>query len=422
MLRRSACLGLAVTAALASAKMVRAEAPAVDLSSMPLYLDAAATPATPIDAALYSTPIGKPMEEARLKLTSYVEGGWTYNFDRPDNQTNTTYVFNFEDQDKQLDQLELFLSRSVDASNGKFDIGFNIEWIWGSDARLLHSNGLNFYGPINANIGLQDGPNEQFDLLQANVVLAIPVGSGITVTLGKFVTLLGYETINPTTNPFYSHSIQFGFGIPFTNTGGMAKYVFNDQWSATLGIVRGWEQSSNDNNGSPSGIGQIVFTPNDKMSLTMGAICGPEQNDDTSHYRTVVDVIGTYQVADNTKVAFDAVYGYGSRESNEIGFDGLAASGNWYGITCYFQQVLDPHFTFNARAEWFNDDDGCRGIDSTCYEVTLGVTIHPFPGTQWASGLMIRPEVRWDHSNDNIYNDGNDDNQFTAGGDIVWSF
>jgi len=87
-------------------------------------------------------------------------------------------------------------------AKGKFDWGFRVEWIWGGDARLIHSNGLNFYGPGNADVGGQlDGPDEQFDLNQAYAQFALPVGSGLTITAGKFVTLLGYETMNGMAKP-----------------------------------------------------------------------------------------------------------------------------------------------------------------------------------------------------------------------------
>ncbi len=427
MFRRSACLGLAVAAALATTRVVRAEAPssASGLSLAPIYLDDTAAPpppSKPMMAELEKVGVGKPLEDDGINITGFIEGGWTYNFDTPANHINTGRVFDFEDQDKQLDQVDLQISKAVDATKNKFDVGFNVEWMYGSDARLIHSNGLNFYGPRNANVGLQDGPNEQFDLVQANVQMAIPVGSGLTVTAGKFVTLLGYETINPTTNAFYSHSYMFGFAIPFTNTGVIGKYNITKDVAFTLGITRGWEQSSNDNNGSPDGIGQLSWQVNDKLDIIVSAICGPEQDNDTGHYRSVVDVVATYQLGDNTKLGFNADYGYGSREGNDVGFDGLPGTADWWGAAIYVSQKFDSHFTFNLRAEYFNDDDGARGLDTAATELTAGLAITPFPNNQWASGLLFRPEIRWDHANNDIFNDAGKDNQYTVGGDLIYAF
>ena len=62
--------------------------------------------------------------------------------------------------------------------------------------------------------------------------------------LGKFVTLLGQEAINPTGNALYSHSYLFGFAIPFTQTGVLVTYALNDKFTIDAGITRGWNQLS----------------------------------------------------------------------------------------------------------------------------------------------------------------------------------
>ena len=45
---------------------------------------------------------------------------------------------------------------------------------------------------------------------------------GIDLKVGQYPTPLGYETIDPSTNPFYSHSYIFQFGLPFKHTGALA--------------------------------------------------------------------------------------------------------------------------------------------------------------------------------------------------------
>ena len=436
MLRRSTCLGLAVAATLAGATVVRAEEKSVmSLIQQPIYADdtaAATPPSTPMMAALEKTGVGKPIEDEGIKISGFVEGSWTYNFKRPNDQTNVGRVFDFEDQDMTLNQVDLQISKGVDATKGKFDWGFMVEGMYGADARLIHSNGLNFYGPNYAGNSAAEHPNtahdpdasatgdfdnnEEFDLTQCYGQVVLPFGGGVTVTAGKFVTLLGYETINPTTNPFYSHSYLFGFAIPFTQTGGMAKYNISKDVSLILGFSRGWEQTNKDNNGSIDGFGQLSWTVNDKLTIAVNAISGPEQYSDSSHYRSVVDVVASYKLGDNTTVGLNADYGYGSRE----GLDGDTA--DWWGAVVYFQQKFDSHITFNLRGEYFNDDDGARGLNTTATELTAGVTLTPFPGNEWASGLMFRPEIRWDHANNDIFVDGTKDNQYTVGGDLIFAF
>ena len=431
MFRRKACLGLAVSSVLFGVGMARAEDAKSGVSlDKPIYL--ADTSRKPLMAALDKAGAASTLDSEGINITGFVDMGWTYNFDTPNNHTNNGRVFDFEDQDKNFNQADIQISRAVDASKHHFDLGFNIEMMYGSDARLIHSKGLNFYGPEWAGNSAADTPShpgtidtdfdEEFDLTQANLVMALPFGNGLTVTAGKFVTLLGYEYINPTLNPFYSRSFLFGFAIPFTHTGITGKYQINDQWTATLGAVRGWETSSDDNNGSPSGIGQVTYAATDKLSFAVTGICGPEQASDTGHYRTVIDVVGIYKLGDNTTIGANIDYGYGSRQGNDVGFDGKPGTGDWWGAAVYVSQKIDPHFTFNVRGEYFNDDDGCRGLDTTVYELTAGLAITPMPDNAWASGFVFRPEIRWDHANNEIFNDAGDRNQFTVGGDIIFAF
>src|SRR5947209_19387427 len=113
MLRRSACLSLAAAAALASAGWVHAAEPtALDLNQ-PLYAVDQTPPRRPLMAMMDKMGMASQMDNAGLSITGFAEGSWTYNFDKPNNQLNVGRVFDFEDQDATLNQVELMISRSV---------------------------------------------------------------------------------------------------------------------------------------------------------------------------------------------------------------------------------------------------------------------------------------------------------------------
>src|SRR5947207_5404533 len=116
MLRRSACLGLAVSAALASAGIVRAGDSNGLSINQPIYAADQTPPRKPLMAMMEKMGMANTMDNAGFNVTGFVEGGWTYNFDTPSNQTNVGRVFDFEDQDKTLNQAELMISKGVDAT------------------------------------------------------------------------------------------------------------------------------------------------------------------------------------------------------------------------------------------------------------------------------------------------------------------
>ncbi|MBC7816127.1 MAG: porin [Planctomycetaceae bacterium] len=379
---------------------------------------ASETPPRPLMRGLDALGLGQVLQEANINIYGHAAASYAYNFRNPEDNVNAGRVFDIEHDDITFNQLDITLERTVDPSKGRFDIGARVEWIWGGDGRFIHSNGLFDYDF--ATYGLtstQDGPDEQIDLNQAYVDLAIPIGNGLRVRAGKYVSPIGYETINPSTTPFYSRSYLFGFAVPFTHTGITGTYQLNDNWQVEAGVFRGWEQSLEDNNDAISFQGKLAWTSTDKAwSVTGQVATGPEQTDNESDYRTLFDVIVTYTANDKLSFAANADYGFES--------DAAADGGNasWYGIAGYAAYKIDSRFTLNGRVEWFNDDDGARGLGTDVYEVTAGLAIRPFASDEMLSNLLIRPEIRADFASDEIFDGGTEDTQITAGIDIIFTF
>jgi hypothetical protein len=397
-------LALLVSAALlATGGLIRAE--------QPLLLDAPAAPDKPLMAGLTAAGAGDFLKKNNIAVYGFVEGSYTWNEDSPHSNTNFGRVFDFEHDELNMNQLDLTIERTVDPSQKKWDVGGRVEWIYGTDAGFIHSNGL-FDWYDNAR-----DPQNQYDLNQAYVDVAAPLGNGVLVRAGKFNTLLGYEVVNPTGNPLFSHGYLFNFALPFTHTGVLASYTFNDQWSATAGIVRGWDQALEDNNGSVSLTGQVKWTPNKVYSVLVNFITGPERTNNSGDYRSVMDVVATYNPNDKWSFVVNADFGWESSAS---------ANGDtayWYGIAGYAGYKINDYFTVNGRLEWFRDEEGTRtGVTTNYYEATLGVNIHPLPTDRWGQYLQIRPEVRGDYAGKSVYNDLNDNSMFTFALDAIYSF
>ncbi len=364
--------------------------------------------------ALAGTSAGDALDKAKVTFSGFAEGSYTYNFTRTPGRANFDRVFDVEREHLDLDQLDIQVARNVDFSSSAWDVGGLIELQYGEDARFLHSNGLNFYGNANP----QPSPKDQFDLTQAYVVVNAPLGNGLKITAGKFVTLLGYEVINPTGNALFSHSYLFGYAIPFTNTGITGTYKFNDTVTATAGITRGWDQALKDNNGAIDAIGQVVITTASVKGLTLyvNGISGPEATNDNSHYRSVIDATAVYAYGDNWTFAVNGDFGW----EDKAGIGGKDAK--WFGGAAYATYKYDSHVSITGRGEYFSDHDGARGIGGEVYEVTVGPEITPMPDNKYLAGLMIRPEFRWDFSGDKLFDAGQKQWQTTVAADVIYKF
>jgi hypothetical protein len=358
-------------------------------------------------AARYELPhlngFAKPLDDARIQVYGHAEGSYTYNFNDPPTDLadyrlpvgqfldNPGRVFDLEHDKVLLNQLTLNVERLVDPRQGQFDVGGRVELLYGADARFLHANGLFDNYEDDDTSRVTGGPQNQFDIPQAYLDFAIPVGNGLRVRAGKFIFFKNHD---PNASIFYSHSFTFGAALPFTLTGAYATYTVNDQVTVDAGFSRGWDQSLKDNNDAIDVFGRVRYAVNDQLLLTLAVITGPEQDDDNDNYRSIVNATATYKVNDGLTLLADAIYGHQAQPN------GGGGDARWYGAAVYGIQTINESVSAAVRLEWYRDEGGyTTGLDQTLYEGTVGLTIRPFAGDQYLQHLKIRPEVRFDYSN-----------------------
>jgi len=374
-------------------------------------------PRRPLMLAFEKMGLAPALDKAGINIQGHVEGSWTYDASNPPDNFIQGRVFDVDNQDITLNQIDLTIQRDVSASvkDHKFDVGFNFETIYGGDARFIHGNGANFYGSASPQLD----PDEQFDIVQLYTDISVPIGNGMLIRAGKMVTHMGYEVINPTGNALYSHSFLFGYAIPFTHTGVMVFYNISDKLSVMGGFSRGWNQELKDNNSDTiDGLAQVTYKLSDKTTLIFNGTAGPEAAGDPGNWWWVGDVILTQQITDQLSIALNGDYGWYEHGSA----NGTAAM--WYGLAAYAGYKINDMFTINARGEWYDDQDGftLAGTPNTFYEATLGLAIKPLPGDDIGRNLLIRPEVRYDYSNQAFFDGGTDHGQFTFALDAIFTF
>jgi len=121
-----------------------------------------------------------------------------------------------------LDVIQLTIQKPLD--EGEWSAGYLAEIWMGPDAGVL-GNTLGGGGTA-GNISLAQG----------YIALNVPVGNGLTVKIGTFNTIIGYEGNNSPDNPNYSRSYAYTFG-PFQHEGIVATWKVCDGFTATAGIA-----------------------------------------------------------------------------------------------------------------------------------------------------------------------------------------
>jgi len=378
-------------------------------------------------------PTVSPTPESRFKISGWIDSGITFNPDSPQDNQNFGRIFDDRANEPLLNQVVINFERALAPKLGEFDWGFRLQFMYGSDARFIHSLGL--FDDTAATSILQP------DLVEAYLNLHFPVitEGGLDLKLGKFVTLEGAETIDPHTNFFYSHTYIFNFGIPFNHTGALATWHATSHLNLVAGLTRGVNTSVDDNNDSIAFHGGIGLDLNEgKIVVSAATHIGPETPNNNHDQRYLNTITTTWKITDKLTSITDLNY------AHDAGADADA-----YGVAQYFTYAINSWLTAGVRGEIFRDDKGfyvvsfandhdpmrtlegkptidprtVGGGKTTYGAVTLGLNIKPTV-PKAAASLAIRPELRFDSALNGThpFNDSSQLNQFTAGIDVIISF
>jgi hypothetical protein len=240
----------------------------------------------------------------------------------------------------------------------------------------------------------------------------------LRIDAGKFVTHMGYELIEGYDgyNDNYSRSLLFNYAIPLTHTGIKASYSPNAHVGLMAMVVNGWDLAL-DNNASKSIGAQLMLKPADPVALYVNYIGGPENSDDNSSIRHVVDLIGTVTV--NPMLALGVNADFGTEGGTSTVTAGKDAK--WSGFAGYAKISTSGPFSLGLRAETFKDEGGTRlGIgEARVNEFTIT------PAFKFGSNFVVRPEFRYDTSDSDPFFDDKGiakKNQATVGINAIWVY
>jgi hypothetical protein len=319
-----------------------------------------------------------------LSFNAFLSIAYSYNFNDPPSRTNQFRVFDFTDRSFKLDAAEFVVQKPVTKSG---EAGFRVDAMVGSSIpRVAASAGL---------FRDSTGAAEDFDIHQAFVSYIVPIGRGLRLDGGKFVTYFAYEVIEgyDNYNDNYSRSFLFGYAVPFTHTGAKASYTFNDRVSGALFAVNGWDDAIN-NNASLSVGGQVTVVPHPRVTIMANYMGGPEREGETHEFRRLYELCASWKVAGRLSVAIDATRG---RDENTPLPDG-PGDATWSAVAGYARYTMTPRLAVAVRAERFADPDGARtGVAQRLSGLTLTPELKPAPH------LVVRADIRVDRSDASVF-------------------
>ncbi len=336
----------------------------------------------------------------RLAINGFVSTSYSINLNAPPSRTNGYRVFDTRENTMSLDVAELvFRMDPTGAGTG----GFRVDLTAGTSVpHVTRSAGWTA---------------EDIDLQQAFATWIAPLGTGLRIDAGKFVTPFGYELIEGYDgfNDNISRSFLFGYAIPFTHTGLRLGYSFSSDLSVTGFVANGWDLMSDNNTAKSVGL-QISTVPVSGLTLLVGGATGAERPGNDHDARSLLDASLIWTPSASITVGLNGDFG---TEAKAAGDSLSPADASWSGVAAYVRWNLDPRVSLSLRAETFRDPDGYRtGTVQTLTGITLTPEYRPTPG------LVLRAELRHDLSDTKVFESDSDptDQQTTVAFNLLWYF
>lgn len=361
--------------------------------------DSSQTPSDSVSAREGEPPAATSLETALpgVKLSGYAEASYLYSGAAlPGGPIIGRSFDRFHDQFT-LNVVKLVLDKGF--APDKLTAGFHADLLFGQNARLIQSAGLNL--------------GDDADIEQLYVTFNVPTanGNGIQFKAGKWVTLMGVEVIEDVVNPNWSEGNQFLFVENFTSTGLEVDYKWSKHFDTELRVFNGWDVVQ-DNNTHKSFMGRLGITPDDKTVIGLVGYFGPEQANNDDANRKGVNLVVNRKFG--SRVAAWGQFDYGKEDSNAALPD-PTRDADWWAVGGWLTIDMSPKVGIALRGDYFDDKQGAR--------TSAAPFTAPFPGNlrnKLSSGTatlnirawentLLRPEIRYDHSTvPGAFGDSND--------------
>jgi hypothetical protein len=239
-----------------------------------------------------------------------------------------------------------------------------------------------------------------FDIPQAYLQYVV---EKFTIIGGELFTLASVESVDPTKQANFSHSILWGYATPTTTLGFRGTYVMNEKLTLIAGLDNGWDTIRDFSRRKTIEL-SVAYMPHPIFSVAVTGYSGGQRAADrtssgSESIRNLIDIIATLNATD--KLAFVANYDYGI-QSKALLPSGSIAEAVFQGIAGYVNYKFYDEWRTSLRGEIFSDRNGYRtGVVQCWKELTLTLGYVPI------KNLELRAETRHDFSNVGSFVDSN---------------
>ncbi len=364
-----------------------------------------AAPAAAQEPSATTAPVPEPSPFEHVVFGVGLEGFYQYNWNTPYDRVNLLRAYDTRVNVFGIQQANLIVE-SVPAVDKGRRFGARVYLQFGMATDTVQGH------PVN-----EPRPEAYRHLWQVYGTYVFPVGAnGLQVDIGKYASMLGYETNYAKDNQSFSRAYLFNF-LPYYHSGVRVTLPVNDKVSLLYMLSNGIQQTEDFNDFKSNHVAAIV-KPSSKVTWIGSYYFGQEQPDGgepdgPDGFFRVLDTNITVTPTSALSLALDANY-----TTNQINSGDPSVS--LLGVGAYARFQVSGPSALSLRYERLDDEGLFGGIEQVLQELTATVEY------KFADGFLVRGELRRDWSNQAFFTTGRPGDlrayQNTALVGLVWWF
>ncbi|GAB1357706.1 porin [Cloacibacterium normanense] len=311
-----------------------------------------------------------------LKISGYAEAYYQYDFQNPTNNTRPSFIYSHN------------RNNEVNLNLGLIKANYETEQFRANMALAAGTY-------MNANYAAEQGVLK--NIYEANVGIKISKSKNLWIDAGILPSHIGFESAI-SKDCFTLTRSMLAENSPYYEAGAKVSYTTdNGKWLVSGLILNGWQRIQRVDGNSTIAFGhQVMYKPNDKITLNSSSFIGNDKPDAQKQMRYFHNLYGMFQVS--SKWALVAGFDIGAEQKVK----GSEQYNVWYSPVVVAKYSPTEKLSFAARGEYYQDKKGViiatgtpNGFQTFGYSFNADYQILP--------KLVWRTEIKNLSSKDNIF-------------------
>lgn len=315
-------------------------------------------------------------DTSALQISGYAEVYYAYDFNQPEDHNRPAFLY---------------------SHNRHNEFNLNLGFIKAAYATEKVRANMAFAAGTYMNANYASEPGVLKNIYEANAGIKLTKKNNVWIDAGIFSSHIGFESAVSRDCWGLTRSM-LAENSPYYETGAKVTFVTNNnKWLLSGLVLNGWQHIQRpDGNNTPAFGTQILFTPNEKVTLNYSTFIGNDKPDIKKLMRYFHNVYGMFYISEKLHLTAGFDFGMEQKATGSTDYN------QWYSPVLIARYIFDDKWSVTGRGEFYSDPDGVIIVTSTengfqTLGYSLNVDYHITENAAW------RIEGRFFNSKDAIF-------------------